>query len=45
MGDFIYKDLNNDKIIDEKDKAPILNTTIPQHFIISQEVSSIKALK
>lgn len=32
VGDFIYKDLNNDKIIDEKDKAPILNTTIPQHF-------------
>lgn len=24
--------MNNDKIIDEKDKAPILNTTIPQHF-------------
>ena len=28
----IFDHLLNDKIIDEKDKAPILNTTIPQHF-------------
>lgn len=32
VGDFIYQDLNGDKIIDEKDKAPILNTSIPQQY-------------
>ncbi len=29
VGDFIYKDLNGDHVIDDKDKAPIGNTTIP----------------
>lgn len=32
VGDFIYQDLNGDKVIDEKDKAPILNTSIPQQY-------------
>lgn len=32
VGDFIYQDLNGDKIIDEKDQAPILNTSIPQQY-------------
>lgn len=30
VGDFIYKDLNNDGIIDEKDKAPMGYSGIPQ---------------
>ena len=29
-GDFIYKDLNDDKIIDSKDMAPLGNPTIPK---------------
>lgn len=32
LGDFIYQDLNGDKIIDEKDKAPILDTSIPRQY-------------
>ena len=32
VGDFIYQDLNGDKVIDEKDKAPILNTSIPRQY-------------
>lgn len=31
VGDFIYQDLNSDGIIDEKDKAPIGYSHIPQH--------------
>ncbi|HBK30188.1 MAG TPA: SusC/RagA family TonB-linked outer membrane protein, partial [Porphyromonadaceae bacterium] len=30
VGDFIYKDLNDDGIIDEKDKAPLGYTSLPQ---------------
>lgn len=30
VGDLIYKDLNDDKIINEKDKAPIGNGTLPR---------------
>lgn len=30
VGDFIYQDLNNDGIINEKDQAPIGHTDIPQ---------------
>lgn len=29
-GDFIYKDLNNDKIINQKDMAPMGNPTLPR---------------
>ena len=31
-GDFIYKDLNGDKVIDEKDQAPIGESGIPKTF-------------
>ncbi len=31
VGDFIYKDLNDDGVIDEKDQAPIGYSGIPQH--------------
>lgn len=30
VGDFIYKDLNNDNIIDEKDQAPMGNAYFPE---------------
>lgn len=30
VGDFIYKDLNNDNIIDEKDQAPMGNSYLPE---------------
>jgi len=29
LGDFVYKDLNNDGVIDDKDQAPIKYTNIP----------------
>lgn len=29
VGDFIYKDLNNDGVVNDKDQAPIENTSIP----------------
>lgn len=32
VGDFIYKDLNGDKVIDEKDKAPIMNSSLPSQY-------------
>lgn len=32
VGDFIYKDLNGDKVIDEGDKAPIGHPRIPEIF-------------
>lgn len=32
VGDWIYQDLNGDKIIDDKDKAPIGKSTIPEHY-------------
>lgn len=30
VGDFIYKDLNNDNVIDEKDKSPMGHSQLPQ---------------
>ena len=30
VGDFIYKDLNNDGTIDEKDMAPLGHSRLPQ---------------
>ena len=30
LGDFIYQDLNNDQIIDEKDKAPMGYSSVPE---------------
>lgn len=32
LGDFIYQDLNGDKIIDEKDQAPIGYTGLPRQY-------------
>lgn len=32
VGDFIYKDLNNDQVIDEKDIAPIGNSWLPKYY-------------
>lgn len=32
LGDFVYKDLNGDKIIDEGDKAPIGYSRVPQQY-------------
>jgi hypothetical protein len=32
VGDFIYQDLNNDHIIDEKDQAPIGYSHIPEYY-------------
>ncbi len=30
LGDFIYRDLNNDNVIDEKDKAPMGYSSVPE---------------
>jgi len=32
VGDLVYQDLNNDGVIDEKDKAPIGHGSIPRHY-------------
>ena len=32
VGDFIYKDLNGDKVIDEKDKAPVGFSKYPRPY-------------
>lgn len=32
VGDFIYKDLNGDKVIDEKDKAPVGYSKYPRQY-------------
>lgn len=40
VGDFIYKDLNNDGVIDQEDLAPMGNPTVPQ-----QEYSIVGGFK